>query len=298
LENTPKNENAKKTLKGMKTAYLLGNGINRMPRIDYDRYEWGNLLLDLNQEFALNSILNIREKPFPMVYDEIVSYSLRNGNQRERNIKTFIQDKIEIIQTNSRYDNLININGSEILTTNYDYLIEKSLNSNWQRNPINRLEYNYSIYRFQQSSNSNIWHIHGEQADSRSLMLGFKHYMDYSSKVKARAELFINGLRTNIEHNNPSWVDLFFTHNIKIIGLGMSFTEYPLWWLLAYRNQIILSNSNLDVNNNINFFIPSFKKVENADLIDMLQSYGVNCTVIDVLDNDYDNFYEKALASI
>lgn len=297
MENTPKNENAKKTLKGMKTAYLLGNGINRMPRIDDDRYEWGNLLLDLNQEFALNSILNIREKPFPMVYDEIVSYSLRNGNQRERNIKTFIQDKIEIIQTNSRYDNLININGSEILTTNYDYLIEKSLNSNWQRNPINRLEYNYSIYRFQQSSNSNIWHIHGEQADSRSLMLGFKHYMDYSSKVKARAELFINGLRTNIEHNNPSWVDLFFTHNIKIIGLGMLFTEYSLWWLLAFRNYKKMTDRNVEVNNTITLVMPSFSLEINRDLIDILKAYSVEYSVVEVDNNDYDSFYRIALAN-
>lgn len=297
MENKTKKENAIKTFSGMKTAFLLGNGINRTPIIDDDRYEWGNLLRDLNTEFALGSIVNIRVKPFPMVYDEIVSYSLRHGTQNESNIKTFIKSKVDEIQTNIRYSSLVNIDGSEILTTNYDYLIEKSLINNWQRTPINKLEYYYSIYRFQKSSNSNIWHIHGEQGDSRSLMLGFRHYMNYSSKVKARAELFINGLTTSIEHNNPSWVDLFFTHNIKIIGLGMLFTEYPLWWLLAYRNQKILTDRNIDVNNTITLVIPSFSLEKNRDLIDILRAYSVEHIVIEVGDNDYDYFYNLALVN-
>jgi hypothetical protein len=281
-----------------RSAYLFGNGINRTSIPNEDRYKWSSLLEDLNDSFANNAVLNLITKPFPMVYDEIVNYSLRNANKSESYVKSFIKNTINKIEPNDRYKGLKKLNKIEILTTNYDYLIENAIEDNWRRGSINKLEYKYSIYRFQKTAKSKVWHIHGEQADSRSILLGFKHYMDYVSKVKQRAELYISGLKTNTEHNNPSWVELFFTHNINIIGLGMSFTEYPLWWLLAYRNQIILSNSNLDVNNNINFFIPSFKKVENADLIDMLQSYGVNCTVIDVLDNDYDNFYEKALTSI
>ena len=77
----------------------------------------------------------------------------------------------------------------------------------------------------------------------------------------------------------------------------MSFTEYPLWWLLAYRNQKIISDPNLDINNKINFFIPSFEEKQNADLIDILKAYSVKCKVIKVVKNDYDGFYKKLLNS-
>ena len=43
-----------------KKAHLFGNGINRMPELG-DRYEWGNLLDLLNDEFANGKILKIRE---------------------------------------------------------------------------------------------------------------------------------------------------------------------------------------------------------------------------------------------
>ena len=295
MENKGKNKNAIKTCLN-KDAFLLGNGINRVNDENKDRYEWGNLLFDLNKWYANDRVSNIRKKPFPMVYDEIVNYSLINGNKSESYVKSFIKSKIEEIQTNNRYHNINKINGVEILTTNYDYLIEKSLNSYWKRSPINKLEYYYSIYRFQRSSKSRVWHIHGEQGDSRSLLLGFRHYMNYASKVKSRAELFIGGLRTNTIHNNESWVDMFFTHNIKIIGLGMLFTEYPIWWLLAYRNQIITSNPNIDINNTITFLLPSFLiNEENQNIIDMLKAYSVECSKIDVKIDDYDSFYEKVI---
>lgn len=288
-----KNKDAIKTCLS-KDAFLLGNGINRVNDGRKDRYEWGNLLFDLNNWYADDSILNIRKKPFPMVYDEIVSYSLKRENKSESYIKTFIKDKIEKIESNDRYKNIHEIKQYEILTTNYDYLIEKAIDENWKRSPINKLEYLYSIYRFQNTSHSRVWHIHGEQADSRSLLLGFRHYMNYASKVKSRAELFIGGLKINTIHNNDSWVDLFFTHNIKIIGLGMLFTEYPIWWLLAYRNQIITSNPNIDINNKITFLLPSFlMDEENQNIIDMLKAYSVECIMIDV--KDFDSFYEKVL---
>ena len=114
MENNTKNKDAIKTASG-KTAYLFGNGINRTPNILDDRYAWENLLNDLNSQFANNSILNVSRKPFPMVYDEIVSYSLRNGNQSESYVKSFIKSNIDRIKANNRYDNLIKINGENQL---------------------------------------------------------------------------------------------------------------------------------------------------------------------------------------
>jgi hypothetical protein len=296
MENNFKVKGAIKTSTGKK-AFLIGNGINRSNNTSKDGYNWENLLGDLNSIFANNKIKNISRKPFPMVYDEIVNYSLRKKTKKEVELKSFITAKIKGIKHNSKYNSINNVDGIEILTTNYDYLIENKLSDKWKRKSINKLEYFYSIYRFQESSKSRIWHIHGEQADKRSLLLGFKHYISYSAKVKSRAELFINGLKNDIKHENPSWVDIFFTHNIEIIGLGMLFTEYPIWWLLAYRNQKQLSDPKVVINNKIILVFPSFAKIDysNNYIIDMLNAYGVNHRAVPC--QDYNEFYQKVFTN-
>lgn len=296
MNNKVKKKNAIVTATG-KSAYLFGNGINRLgPNTPFpDRYEWSNLLHDLNRVYASSQIQNINEKPFPMVYDEIVNFSLHNNGPLENDIKRYIQTNIQELGANNRYLELPQLNANQILTTNYDYLIEQNLEQNWQRAPVTRLETNYSIYRNQLANQKKIWHIHGEQADIRSIMLGFRHYINSSSRVKARAELFVYDLKSNIPPRYPSWVDLFFTHNVFIVGLGMKFTEYPLWWLLAYRHYKSMSDNNIHINNTITLVMPSFSIPENNDLIDMLRAYGVLLKPVDVPPNDYDEFYSRIL---
>ena len=276
-------------------AHLFGNGINRMPTSG-DRYEWGNLLDRLNGEFADGEISEIREKPFPMVYDEIINHSLNNGISDEGEIKRFIRQEINQLQTNNRYNDFRNLKTEEILTTNYDYLIEKSLEENWKREPMSKNEKKYSIQRRQTSSEKNIWHIHGEEGDIRSILLGFRHYIDCSSAVKKRAHKAVNDLKTKHRPKEESWVDLFFTHDIDIIGLGMDFTEYPMWWLLAFRHYKNTIDKRLSINNKIRFVIPSFSIDEKKNLTDMLRAYNVELKAVKILQyGDYNRFYKKIL---
>ena len=41
------------------------------------------------------------------------------------------------------------------------------------------------------------------------------------------------------------WSDLFFTHDIHIVGLTLDVCEIDLWWLLTYRAQLFHSNSGI-----------------------------------------------------
>ena len=75
----------------------------------------------------------------------------------------------------------------------------------------------------------------------------------------------------------------------------MSFTEYHIWWLLAYRNLKINSDKFLDINNTITLVMPSFSREKNSDLIDMLEAYNIKLEFIDVTNNNYDAFYEIAI---
>ena len=284
------------------TAYLFGNGINRTEGASKDRYEWGNLLEDLNYKFTKNKVQNISlssekradQKEFPFSYDEIVQTS---KGFKEAEIKEFIKDKLNELVANPRYTDLPKLRTQEILTSNYDYLFEKSLDSNWKRPPFEKTsETKYSIYRHQYSQNKRVWHIHGEQAMKSSILLGFQHYVDYSSYVRDRANHFMKTTREKKSLNQkPSWVDLFFTHEVNIGGLGMKFSEYPLWWLLAYRNSRKEKGGPVNINNNINYIGLASSLRKNPNLTDALESYGVKVCPVDT--DDYDLLYKLVLTN-
>ncbi len=280
-----------------KTAYLFGNGINRRPDLpNGDRFEWGTLLQDLNRTFMNGKVRNLNLdanqlifiKEFPFVYDEIVNRS-KDG---ERNIKKYIQKGISKLTPNDRYFDFPNLDCDEILTTNYDYLIEKSFDNNWKRIGFQSTETLYSIRRNHVSNNRRIWHIHGEQERRTSILLGFKHYVDYSSKVKNRAQECSKEILSGSYKETKSWVDCFLTHNINLIGIGMKFSEYPLWWLLAYRYYKI-KQSKLKINNRISFVIPESSLNRDNNIFDAMKAYGVKILPIPAI--DYNDFYKKIL---
>lgn len=279
-----------------KTAYLFGNGINRTRINDKDIYEWSNLLEDINKEFCEPKINNIKTKEFPFAYDEIVNHTHNLKHKKEVEIKKFIQDGIDKLEANHRYSNLRNLKCDEILTTNYDYLLERNLYSGWERKKFTPdAEKSYSLNRYQTSAEKKIWHIHGEQGMKSSILLGFRHYINYSAQVKARAQKGVLKLKGEQKDIKDSWVDLFFTHDIYIVGQGMKFTEYPLWWLLAYRHYKNKIKETINLNNKIHFITPEFSLKSNQNLVDNLKSYDINIIPVDVDDQDYDGFYNAVL---
>jgi len=291
----PKNPDAIKTGCNQQ-AILFGNGINRIQNDLNGDYSWSNLLFDLNREFG-KSVKNIKTKPFPMVYDEILHKGVRENRLDEHKLKKYIKEKVGKLRKNHRYNNLTYLQETEILTTNYDYLLEKGFDASWKRKPTprdSRFETFYSLYRKQNSDDKTIWHIHGEQGDQRSILLGFRHYINYTSKIKAQAEKFVFDARKK-KAITDSWVNKFFTHNIKIIGLGLETTEYPIWWLLSYRDYVQNRYADLIVNNKIDFIIPKFPDDIESDKSQLLKGYGINIEPINVAKDDYDSFYQKAL---
>jgi len=83
----------------------------------------------------------------------------------------------------------------------------------------------------------------------------------YKSKEVPKKSL-VGRLRAGQQPGYHSWIDLFFTHDIYIIGLTLDFVETDLWWLLTYRARLKYYKSKrkgvkyIDVANNIHYFIP------------------------------------------
>jgi len=65
-----------------------------------------------------------------------------------------------------------------------------------------------------------------------------------------------------------SWIDLFFTHDIYFIGLGLDFVEQDIWWLLNYRANVkkrFLAKG-IEINNNLTYLYADIEKTK-IDLI-------------------------------
>ena len=71
--------------------------------------------------------------------------------------------------------------------------------------------------------------------------------------------------------NEPlSWIDLLFTSDIHIIGLGLSFEETDLWWVLNKRARMKWAGDNII---NRIFYYPT-QNLSN-DIRQMLQQFDV-----------------------
>jgi hypothetical protein len=42
----------------------------------------------------------------------------------------------------------------------------------------------------------------------------------------------------NLEDGTHSWVGLFLQNDIHIVGLGLDYQEFVLWWLLGFKQRL------------------------------------------------------------
>ena len=215
-------------------SLLIGNGINYLGK---DVVGWSDLLNSLIQKIGKLNIINTEEKPFLHLYEEIFTRAEKYTNKDEQHIKQDIVNEIRKMQPNPYHQKIIDLPFENILTLNYDYNFTAN-NSNVRNNEVK-----YSLKRYQLINNKKIWHIHGELDNYHSIMLGYSHYMDSINNIQT----YLNSSKKN-EKNNSTWVDIFLTNDIYILGAGLDFEELDIWWLLSYRNRKLLERKN-DINN-------------------------------------------------
>jgi len=164
---------------------FVGNGINNT----ISRYEWKSLLKNIAHEMNMDGQINFENKPFPLIYEEIYLNSIkkkRNKNNIRKRLKNFIISEIENWSPCPIHEKIIEKNSKNIITTNYDYTLEKVLNRNivTPKNSGKVDENKYSIFRKNIINNTTFWHIHGEQKDWRTINLGYEQYCGYLQRIE------------------------------------------------------------------------------------------------------------------
>ena len=279
----------------MKKSIFIGNGINRLGNVNNS---WENLLCELINGINKREIIITDNKPFPMLYEEIVLRGKKFSGITESKIKNKVCCLMDSLQFNEIHKQIIELDIDDIITTNYDYNFEKCIDNDFDRkfyieengadnDDIRKLEKKYRLYTHSKIDNKRIWHIHGDVGTDDSIVLG----QDMYSRV---LDKYINYFKKK-DKKYFSWIDLLFNTEVHIIGFGLEYTEIDIWWLLNYRARLINSDRyEYKPKNKIYYYIKSEGSDEKfKSKKQLLESQEVEVKYIDC--KNYNDFYYQCI---
>ncbi len=279
-------------------ALLIGNDINSVTGGD----SWQNLLTKLIRQSGQE--IDPNNKPFPLLYEEIY---LRSKHRIERELKNQIAQQMLRLEPNIIHEQLLSLPIKDILTTNYDLTLEKSLMPSPERLSNQGLvrETLFNLFRHYQLDQRNFWHIHGVATTPGSIILGYEHYSGYLQHmrnyvVSGTGNTYKNrqfkALRRRLlkaDHRSDSWLDLFFSKDIYILGLQLDFSEIDLWWLITYRAREIRLNPGICKNRLVYYCPAAFSK--QSSKLQLMQANGIEIRLLpDYLENK-GSYYQHVL---
>lgn len=295
----------------MENTLFFGNGLNRL---NSSNISWESILdkiRDIKKQYSSGL-------PNTLLYEGIILDNWIDNKdilENEYLIKDNIANLLKTVESNEIYKMMYDLNIQHYITTNYDYaFFEEIIQRSDVNLPIN--EYStedvYSIRRLKRISNTNelkknIWQVHGEIRKPATIMLGLDQYCGYIGKIdsylkgrysykkdgKESTESSIENKFIHQAFNNSSWIELFFTTNIHIVGFSMDFAETDIWWLINQRARKKKSNSLLKyIQNKIYFYCDNSIEPSKKEL---LESFDVTVITVELEDipNKYLNQYIK-----
>lgn len=286
----------------MRNTVLFGNGINR---VSNNAVSWDDLLNTIKG----SNVFNNGNLPNTMVYERIfMEQHVAKKSQKadEIRIKNSIAEAMQSQDSNEAFELLASLDVDHYLTTNYDYAFEKALSISPEKLSTEEI---YSLRRkrkyLTKIGTKYLWNIHGEIEHPKSIMLGLDHYCGSVAKIDS----YVKGTyKHNVEGKSisvaamedklksqsycfTSWVDLFFSSNVHIIGLSLDYSETDLWWLLNKRARFAYDGL---ISNEVYFYT---NQIDNEKM-GLLQSFKVNVISTDVINRDYMSMYKSFINKI
>ena len=300
---------------------LLGNGLNR---ISYDA-SWSGLVHTIDEDFKkIDGVDYLLEDKIPNTIQfnsRLIKAWKKSGTNTfnlldsNKNLKLIIKEELKKYSPISLHQQLLSTHPQHIITTNYDYVINKAIEAVGFYSSYNiddsYQEQKYSIRRCKKYFHNNkrdnitVWNIHGELNYINSIMLGYDHYCntiglidDYlNGSYKYNKRLRKSQSMTDKILNNGeevlSWIDLFFFSDIHILGFGFGYEELDLWYVLMKRKELQTQLGKDKINNKIYFYNRGTKNGKR----ELLELYDIQVieTEATPIGKDYSPVYEDLI---
>lgn len=289
-------EDLKKTINQKNPCFIIGNGINRFNQHKSEGdVSWEGILLKIYNQFSSKKRNFIpKGVALPEFFDII-------DLVKEGKVKTSLQkefaDKLDW-KPKSHHINIVSKireRNAQIITTNFDFVLQKSVDAKMFRHRVNGLRlmtdfYPWDSYFSDSEKNDpfnsfSIWHMHGQKNYYRSIKLGLNQYM---SMVERSKRYFPKTKNNESENEYETWVKLFFEKDLIIIGLGLNEQEIFFRWLLLQRAKYFKRRPELKKSG---FYINhSESDKHNVGKKFFLKSVGID--YVDFI-GDYEGFYNS-----
>lgn len=310
MENKQMNLQSRKTYnlaERRPQVLVIGNGLVRAyeesKRSDgkYEQWEWS--WTNLINKLARDGAPQFKDNTPPATIHATAVTECDDKKRRNKFSKALAQYEYKNYPL---IDNLLQIPFDAILTTNYTYELEYHLNPSYitlsnetKRNKFayttdKKSEEKYLLRTYNRIEKNgltqNIWHIHGELRRPSSIILTHDEYarlvnkiLEFNNKRGDQYSRYYDSLEIK------SWVDYFLMGDLYILGLGMDFSEFDMWWLLSRR----LREKNYP--GTVTFF--SMADSNNPKIM-ALSSLNVKCDNCGFCERDYIAFYKVAIQKI
>ena len=227
----------------MENTLLVGNGLNRT----ISDIAWGNLLE------SIASVFDVEYNPkisMPLEFERIVNARMKKNfdsptvNSTISSAKKMVADEIKkfTLPHEAIHRNLPKLNMNNVITTNYDYMLEYAFDDGYKYD--NTLLKKYLFENTCTINGTDFYHIHGVCHNTNSMCLGYEHYMGLVEHLRADlntkkdnklTEMAIKRILYGEDSPKNTWGEKFYTSNIAIVGLELSDAEADLWWLITHR---------------------------------------------------------------
>jgi len=285
-------------------ALLIGNGVNAIS----NGITWKQLLINMTDFCQCGELQEDLGKPFPLFYEQVFLQALNSGAiTDEIDLKNFIADQVSSISENEVHELIREKGLRHVMTSNYEYLLEGFIP---RHNDGLVKETKFSVFRHTEIDGTKFWHLHGDCNNPLSINLGYEHYSGqlqqmrnyvttvtaYKSRKLQKLPL-ASRLKSTAPLGEPqSWIDLFFTTGIHIIGLTLDFVEIDLWWLLTYRARMLNYEKKFSIKNMIKYYVPEDHYEPKDFKIKLLKSTGIQVVPIGIPHGEA--YYREILAGI
>uniref|UniRef100_UPI00404B23F8 SIR2 family protein n=1 Tax=Flavobacterium sp. TaxID=239 RepID=UPI00404B23F8 len=236
-------DDLKKAINEKNPCFVIGNGINRFKQHNSEGdVSWEGILLKIYNDFSSKKRNFIPEGVALPEFFDIIDLV------KEGKVKTSLQkefaDKLDW-QPKPHHMNIVSKikeRNAQIITTNFDFVLQKSINAEMFRHRVSGLRlmsdfYPWDTY-FSDSEKKDpfnafsIWHMHGQKNYHRSIKLGLNQYM---SMVERSKRYFPKTNKDESDKEYQTWVKLFFEKDLIIMGLSLNEQEIFFRWLLLQR---------------------------------------------------------------
>lgn len=291
---------------GFPNVLLIGNGLVRhLSKVNQtENKDWGRYILELAED---PETVGWKESYQDIPYGLLASVlaATKDSVRHESYKNTF---ETLCVEDDSVLKNVVSLEFDAILTTNYTYEIENCFCPGYssfkdakkrknaytiQRKSLGKgADSRYLLHTYNEMPGSPpIWHIHGEGRRKSSMVLTHDEYARLIHKL-------IEENRTNQnkyeEYRNEvaykSWLDYFLMSNLYILGFGMDFAEFDIWWILNRRKR------EKSQTGNIYYYAP--KDLSESKRFVLEKMDVTILTFEDIPSDNFDGLYQRATEDI